>query len=657
MNFDPSQITLLYELSLANTRHYRPIDNARQFVNKLLSRKALTAGIVWLFDGFQGDSFICKILHAMPDLRSTNVIKADRVNSFFSDGLVVSDHSIFGKDIDKGRYAYFKLNDIGFLELFSDDESKLSLKSLNPLRDVVNQLAVSLEIGFSYQNLQDQIRQREKAEKSLRANEEKYRNIIDNVQLGLLEVDNDEIITYANKSFQDLVGYSLSEMLGKNASTLLIDQDDQKNQDLLRKENEKRTEGVSNSYELSIKDKHGNKKWTIISGAPNYDSKGEQIGSIGIHLDITEQKKLIEENVFKDTRIKKLFDISLDALVSIDSKGVIFEWSRQAEEIFGFTINEAIGKTLSETIIPVQHREGHEKGMQHYLSTGEGPVLNKRIEITAVRKSGEEFPIELTIFPLKFGEKHFFTAFVRDITEIKESRENMEKALNRQKELNELKSKFISMISHELRTPLTTIRSNTEIANYLLEQEHTPDKDKLARNISRIENNVERLNQLISNILMIGKLDAGKVPFNPKKQNIFSLIKQEVLPNLSAQPKLNDINDQLESEVDTKLFTHVMNNLIENAFKYSPNGKTPEVDLKDGGDTVLIKIRDYGIGIPTEDHDRIFDTFFRASNVDNIQGTGLGLSIVKDYVELHGGKITLTSDVGKGTVFSIFLPK
>ncbi|MEM1003100.1 MAG: PAS domain-containing sensor histidine kinase, partial [Bacteroidota bacterium] len=344
-------------------------------------------------------------------------------------------------------------------------------------------------------------------------------------------------------------------------------------------------------------------------------------------------------------------------LISIDSKGIIFEWSRQAEEIFGFTMHEAIGKSLSHIIVPVQYRAAHEGGMQHYLATGEGPVLNKRIEITAIRKNGEEFPIELTIFPLKFNEKHFFTAFVRDITEIKESRENMEKALNRQKELNELKSKFISMISHELRTPLTTIRSNTEIANYLLEQEHAPDKDKLTRNISRIENNVERLNQLISNILMIGKLDAGKVPFNPRKQNIYSLIKQEVLPNLSAQPKLNDINDQLESEVDTKLFTHVMNNLIENAFKYSPNGTTPEIDLKDGGDTVLINVRDFGIGIPAEDHNRVFETFFRASNVDNIQGTGLGLSIVKDYVELHKGKITLISDVGKGTVFSIFLPK
>ncbi|MEM9389480.1 MAG: PAS domain S-box protein [Bacteroidota bacterium] len=657
MGFDASQITLLYELSLANTRHYRPIDNARQFVNKLLSRKALSSGVVWLFDGFHENSFICKVLHAMPDLHSANAVDVGHVNEFFTDDLVVSNHSIFGEDIDTGHYAYFKLNDIGFLELFSDDESKLSLKALNPLRDVVNQLAVSLEIGFSYQNLQDQIKQREKAEKSLRANEIKYRNIIDNIQLGLLEVDKDEIITYANKSFQELVGYTLDELIGERASTLLIDSEDEESLERVNSQNEKRTEGVSGSYELAVKDKQGNKKWAVISGAPNYDSKGEHIGSIGIHLDITEQKKLIEENVFKDTRIKKLFDISLDALISIDSKGIIFEWSRQAEEIFGFTIQEAIGKTLSDTIVPVQHREAHEQGMRHYLNTGEGPVLNTRIEITAIRKSGEEFPIELTIFPLKFNEKHFFTAFVRDITEIKESRENMEQALNRQKELNELKSKFISMISHELRTPLTTIKSNTEIANYLLEQEQTPDKQKLSRNISRIENNVDRLNHLISNILVIGKLDAGKVPFKPQRQNLFTLIKNEVLPNLSAQPKLNDINDRLESEVDVKLFTHVMNNLIENAFKYSPNGTTPEVDLKDSGDTVLINVRDFGIGIPVEDHARVFETFFRASNVDNIQGTGLGLSIVKDYVELHGGKITLTSNVGKGTVFSIFLPK
>ncbi|MEL7005898.1 MAG: ATP-binding protein, partial [Bacteroidota bacterium] len=383
------------------------------------------------------------------------------------------------------------------------------------------------------------------------------------------------------------------------------------------------------------------------------------IGSIGIHLDITKQKKLVDENAFKDTRIKKLFDISLDALISINDKGEIFEWSPQAEKIFGYSKDEILGKRLSDTIIPHQHRSAHDSGMSNYMKTGEGPVLNKRIEITALRKTGEEFPIELTIFPLSYDGQHFFTAFARDITELKESRVNMEKALARQKELNELRSKFISMMSHELRTPLTTIKTNTEIVGYLLKESGEINRPQLLKNIDRIDGNVERLNLLISNILTIGKLEASKVNYSPQLRDAESLIVQSILPNLpsSRVPTFSLNGDKYDLMLDDKLFVHILNNLIENAFKYSPNGIKPELHLEYEQAGLFISVKDYGIGIPEEDQKELFNTFYRASNVDNIQGTGLGLTIVKECVELHNGKISVESDINKGTIFTIFLPK
>ncbi|NQZ76676.1 MAG: PAS domain S-box protein, partial [Ekhidna sp.] len=457
----------------------------------------------------------------------------------------------------------------------------------------------------------------------------------------------------------DLTGYRLEELIGKEAKSVFIAKEDEDSKRILTTQNSQRKEGRSGSYEIKILDKYGDEKWVIVSGAPNYNEHGELIGSIGIHLDVTEEKKLREENEFKNTQLQKLFEKSLDALISIDSEGKIFEWSPQAEKIFGYTADEIYGAELTSTIVPQNYRGAHKNGMDHYLATGHGPVLNKRIEITALKKGGEEFPIELTVFPLRFKEEQYFTAFVRDITEIKKSKENMEKALERQKELNEMKSQFISMTSHELRTPLTTIKTNTELLSYQFNQHDILDRTKLKKNIERVDNNVERLNNLINNILVIGKLDSQKVPFAPEQLIASDFIAENILPDYRHQGhsiSMKTEGDKFHSYIDKSLFTQILNNLIENAIKYTVNGKTPEIQIT-YGDELEIHVIDHGMGIPEADQKKLFHTFFRASNVGNIKGTGLGLAIVHEFVQLHHGSIEVHSKEAVGTTFIIKFPK
>ncbi|MBC6400772.1 MAG: PAS domain-containing sensor histidine kinase [Ekhidna sp.] len=653
-------LSLLYELSLTSTKHQNPQDTARKFIKKFLARKSLQYGAVWKMEAVTYKEVQYSHIYSMPS--QTDVTTADRkeLSDLFSNGdLAETGHSLFNAALN-GKFLYFKLGKFGLLEFYDDGRaSNFNKESFYPFIDVISQFGVNLESSYAFQNLENEIKLRQQAQKLLKSNEKKYRRIIDNIKLGLLEIDNDDIIQFANTPFLELTGYTLDEIIGKGATDVFIDKEDEEAMNLISSQNKRREEGKSDNYEIRILDKQGKDRWAIISGAPNYNESGELIGSIGIHLDITEEKKLREENEFKSTQLQKLFENSLDGLISIDYLGRVFEWSPRAEEIFGYSFEEIKGRKISETVIPHIHWDAYEKEMKNYLKAGYGSGLNNRIEIIALKKSGEEFPVELTIFPLKFRDKRYFSAFVRDITEIKKSKENMERALEHQKELNEMKSQFISMTSHELRTPLTTIKTNTELLNFQLNQAKEPDRSKLLQNVERVENNVERLNQLINNILIIGKLDSKKIPFVPTAISPSDYISKAVLPNYHEQGhqvELFSEGEQYQMNLDKTLFTHILNNLIENAIKYTPDKQPPEIHLL-YADDFEVRVKDYGMGIPDADQKKLFDTFFRASNVGNIKGTGLGLAIVHEFVLLHKGTIEVESKESVGTTFIIKFPK
>ncbi|MFA0963383.1 PAS domain S-box protein [Roseivirga sp. BDSF3-8] len=654
MNDAYQQMSLLYELSLSITKSDDPATTAGNFIRKLLSRKNLNYGAIWLLENQEEKYLTFRQLYSMPHFDHESRIRAGVYKEYFGHNRYgTGTYSLFESNERRGYYAYIKLGELGLIELYSRSHpDKLKPEVVYPMADVADQLALSIKSSLRYRRLQEEIAEREKAEQLLKAQEEKYHRIIENIRLGLIEVDNDNIILHANQSFLDLLGWSLPEILGKNAKELFLDDKAQKK---MERQTQRRLEGKSGSYEIALTDKNGNEKWVVISGAPNYNKEGQRIGSIGIHLDISHQKRLAEEFAFKEAQLENFFGESLDALITIDKHGNILQWNPQAEKTFGFDREEVIGKALHETIIPHNYRSAHQKGMKNFFDTGEGPVLNNRIEITALDKSGREFPIELTVFHIKHAEEHFFTAFLRDISELKESRENMVKALEKQKELNTLKSQFISMTSHELRTPLTTIRTDVELVNYQLENMPELDRKRLRNNLSRIDTSADRLHQLINNILLIGQMDTHKVPFAPVDTDIEELLKKKILtqhPTIKYQVE----GDPYRLDIDHKLFTHIMENLVQNAYKYSADRQEPELTLQFGEAGVKLMVKDHGIGIPERDQKRLFETFYRASNVGNVQGSGLGLAIVKEFVKLHGGFITFSSKESIGTIFTVHFP-
>ncbi len=238
-------------------------------------------------------------------------------------------------------------------------------------------------------------------------------------------------------------------------------------------------------------------------------------------------------------------------------------------------------------------------------------------------------------------------------------------ALAKEKELNQIKSRFVAVVSHEFRNPLNAILFSTELLERY-DAEISPERKQ--GYLQRIQLSVRRMNQLLNDVLTIGETESGDLPFNPQSLDLLQFCKELVEEfQLSRSPycpiDLTYRNaDFLDAEnlsfpcLDENLLRHILTNILSNAIKYSPQGKKIEFNLTYNKETIVFQIQDYGIGIPMIDQSRLFDSFYRASNVKAIPGTGLGLSIVKQCVDLHGGTIEVFSEVETGTIFTVTLP-
>ena len=231
-------------------------------------------------------------------------------------------------------------------------------------------------------------------------------------------------------------------------------------------------------------------------------------------------------------------------------------------------------------------------------------------------------------------------------------------ALQKEKELNELKSRFISMTSHEFRTPLTSILGSAELLEHYSHK--WPEEKKLVH-FNRIHSNIQHLVQLLNDVLIIGQAEAGKLEFNPEPLDVVQFccsLVEDLQLSAGSKYTISFICQypELEGCLDEKVLRHILTNLLSNAIKYSPTGSTVNFELVCQNDQAIFQIQDFGIGIPEEDQQHLFESFHRAKNAVNISGTGLGLAIVKRSVDLCGGKITFKSEVGLGTTFTVTIP-
>jgi len=383
-----------------------------------------------------------------------------------------------------------------------------------------------------------------------------------------------------------------------------------------------------------------------------------------IALRTSELSAMLDMLAESKKKLQGIVDTALDAVVRFDARSVIVGWNAQAEAIFGWTAQEASGLALHQTIIPPRHREAHLRGIARYIETQESNVIDHRIEISALHRDGAEFPIELAITrvmlddPLKFE----FCAFIRDITQRKQAEEEIRTSLEKQKELNQLKSRFVAMASHEFRTPLATIMSSTDLLTYYFDRMPEAERGELLQSITAA---VKRMTKMLEDILVIGKSETEHAEFNPVPMQLDAFCQRLVDELQSEQESIGarrrevslSVQDGAEQGLfDEKLMRHVFGNLLSNAVKYSPAGGAVEFRVRRNDDAFIFSVEDHGIGIPESDLPRLFESFHRAANVGTISGTGLGLAIVKRSIELHSGSISISSTEGSGTTFTVSLP-
>ena len=375
-------------------------------------------------------------------------------------------------------------------------------------------------------------------------------------------------------------------------------------------------------------------------------------------------------SVYKQLReAERLMDVIIDqaydAFIATTEEGVITRWNQQAESIFGWTSAEARGRTIYELILPEPLRDQYSSEMERLRSTGESEFFRQRLEFSLSHRDGSQFPVEVSISPIRQGRQCLCAISLRDITQQKQLQAKME-AHNRELDLrnreienaNRMKSRFLAAMSHELRTPLNAILG---FAGLLREDLALSAKQQ--RWLGHIENGGRHLLQLINDLLDISKIEAGKLdliraPLQP----------EAVIPQIVAelQPLLTSKNIHLTTRVEAGIilnadrirFKQILYNLLSNAVKFTPAGGEISVDLRRVENTALVQVQDSGVGIPREQQESIFEEFKQLADSESEvrNGTGLGLAITKRLVEQHGGYVHVESEVGRGSRFSFTLP-
>lgn len=362
---------------------------------------------------------------------------------------------------------------------------------------------------------------------------------------------------------------------------------------------------------------------------------------------------------------------------------------------------ELINKKI-ETLIPSRYHSKHVQHRDHYNKNPQPRPMGLGKDLFAVKKDGSEFPVEISLSNYSMSDDSFTIAFVSDITKRKEfenaiqlqqeklndtykkieelnneleqkvesrtrelqdalaaleiSRDELTKALSKEKELSDLKGRFVSMASHEFRTPLSTILSSASLVAKYTEAE---EQEKRNKHIHRIKSSVNNLTNLLNEFLSIGKIEDGKivannVSFNIKEQIVSLCSEMEGIAKAGQEFKYQHIGEDVIFS-DPTLLRNIITNLLSNAIKFSNEGTFIEVTSNVKPDKIVLTVKDNGMGISAEDQAHLFERFFRGTNVTNIQGTGLGLHIVGKYIELLGGEIEFESELEKGTKFTITL--
>lgn len=392
----------------------------------------------------------------------------------------------------------------------------------------------------------------------------------------------------------------------------------------------------------------------------------------------------------QEGRFEALFRYATNGILLTNQLGEIIMANPSLEVLFGYESGELLGKSV-ETLIPARLSKRHEAHRQGYQQNPHPRSMGIGLDLQGMKKDGSEFPVEVSLSPFRTGEGEFVVAFVVDNTyrknyadsilqkkqelaaltlalqelneglenkvaerthELEEAKNELAAALDKERELSELKSRFVSMASHEFRTPLTSVLSSAGLISQYAERQ---DFANVKKHAERIKSAANGLNTILTEFLSLGRLEEGRVAVNFEEVNLKDCVEEvfEGMKNL-LKPGQTFVYKHAGSPttlLDCNLGKNILINLISNAIKYSPEGSPITVESVVGEKMTRISVFDEGMGIPESEQKHLFDSFFRASNATNIQGTGLGLYIVQRYAEAMGGHVGFKSEIEKGSEF------
>ncbi len=376
-----------------------------------------------------------------------------------------------------------------------------------------------------------------------------------------------------------------------------------------------------------------------------------------------------------DQQFEALFNHATMGIIIVDHSSNIVLANDFACRQFGYDKNELAGYPI-EQLIPARFHQKHIHHRNNFQSHLHNRPMGVGLDLYAIRKDGSEFPVEISLGHYEIDGKTYVMAFVSDITvrkeqehaiqqlnldlekKVTERTRSLNEALEREKELGELKSRFVSMASHEFRTPLSTILSSVYLVSRYGSADDQPKREK---HIDRIVSSVNMLSDILNDFLSLGKIEEGKIQVRWKTFDLpayMASVVEETRGILKTGQELSYIHDGDQGVyLDPSLLKHIVMNLLSNAVKFSSPGSLIEVSTDVEPEQITCRVRDHGMGIPPDDMAHLFERFFRAANVSAIQGTGLGLHIVAKYAELMNGRIACSSELEKGTEFTVLFKK
>jgi PAS domain S-box-containing protein len=532
------------------------------------------------------------------------------------------------------------------------------------------------------------------SEHRLQRSEERFKQIAENAEEIIWEINRNGLITYANPVLETVLGYRPDEIINILYVHDIVEPSlaEKIKSAIPAAFNEKKS---FRRFNISFVHKTGKRVILEINAVPVLNSKGEAVFYRGANIDVTDRTNA--ENALRESeeKYRTLIQTSPDAILMLNLKGDILLVNEEAVIMHGYSSNEEMLKLNASCLITPEEVNHIYSNLDKVLSSKKSvydeyvfvkkdgssfyadlnlsvvfDVDNKPLAIIGVaRNISERKNTELELEKYRLGLEDLVRERTKKLEELnlllqddilkqKEAEKMVTDSLEKEKELNVLKSEFISTASHEFRTPLAAILSSTELMERYWKKQ---DDQKFNEHAGRIKTAIRYLTGLLDDVLTVSRSETKKIYFNAERTDVIKLCTSIIEENKTL---LND-NHHIETDiqlgngffpVDEKLLKLILNNLLSNAIKFSSDGGRIRLAAKTSGEEIVFEISDEGIGIPEWDKERIFEPFDRGSNIGVIRGTGLGMSIVKRSLDLHGGTIKMESGVDVGTKFIVAIP-